>query len=204
MSKNLRLYFVLTFALACVVIAWKSLSVSLFGSGVNFVAMLILLAVMLMLICTDKEVKTRTRDLFVVSAVFTFLELILFLVVEIFNTELSTGTIKGFNVYQSVLSFLGLIYFVYIVFRFICEVKGKKIGFVEVLLGNVKREKKVKKAKELTNGSLMEKPNKHKELEETSNFTSIQQTEKTVEPTSESQQVQTNSYIYKNDEHSEN
>ena len=140
--------------------------------------------------------------MFVVSAVFTFLELILFLVVEIFNTELSAGTIKGFNVYQSVLSFLGLIYFAYIVFRFICEVKGKKFNFIEIILGNVKREKKVKKAKELTNGSLMEKPNTHKELEETSNFTSIQQTEKTVEPTS--QQVQTNSYIYKNDEHSEN
>ncbi len=198
MSKNLRLFYVLTFVLVGVVMAWKSLAANLFGVGVNFVVMLVLLSVMLMLLCSVAEVKSRSVDMFVISCVFTGLEFIEFLVLEIFNINLTTGTIKGFNIYQSVLSFLAVIYFAYVVFRFICEVKGKQVAFVETLLGHNKREKKEKKAKELTNGSLMEKPNKHKELEENSNFTSIQQTEKTVEP-----EVQTNSYVYKNDEDSE-
>lgn len=180
MAKNLRLYYILTFVLVSIALAWKSLAAN-FGVGVNFVVMLVLLAIMLMLICADRETRSRTMDLFVVSCVFTGFELISFLVLEIFNNDITLGTIRGFNVYQSVISFLALVYFAYIVFRLACEMLGKKIVFVEILLGNIKRERKHKKAKELTNGSLMEKPNKHKELEETSNFLSVQQTESPLE-----------------------
>ena len=84
---------------------------------------------------------------------------------------------KGFNVYQSVISFLSLIFFVYFIFRLICEVKGKQFVFIETMLGNSKREKKVKKAKELSNGSLMEKPSKNRQLGETSNFANVQHTQ---------------------------
>ena len=206
MQKNLKLYYILTFVLVGVVLAWKTLSATFLGAGVNFVAMLVLLAIMLMFICTDKFVKSRTRDLFIVSSVFAGLELIVFLVLEIFNTNLTYNTLKGFNIYQSVISFLGLIFFAYVVFRFICEVKGKTFAFVETLLGNNKREKKIKKAKELTNGSLMEKPNKNKEVAEVSNTSSIQQPEKAVEPAIPQTQpnlIQQSTFVYKNDEDSE-
>lgn len=224
MAKNLRLYYIFTFVLVGVAIAWKSLAASLFGVGVNFVIMLVLLACMLMLICSDKETRSRTMDLFVLSCVFVFFELISFLVLEIFNIEFSSGLVKGFSVYQSVISFLALIYFAYIVFRLICEMRGKRVVFIEVLLGNIKRERKPKKAKELTNGSLMEKPNKHKELEETSNFVCVQQTETApaetqaetdaqteTEPTAQeegnfslSTNVANTGLVLKNDEESEN
>lgn len=207
MVKNLRLYYILTFALAGVVVAWKSLAVSLCGIGTNFVLVLVLAALMLMLLCTDGEVKTRVRDLFVVSAGFVALELIPFLVFEIFNNT-NAGTAKGFNVYQSIISFFGLVFFAYVVFRFICEINGKKIKFVEILLGNVKREKKVKKAKELTNGSLMEKPSAHKELE---TATSVTQPEAAVPPAERASEqnfglstnLATTSLVVKNDEESE-
>ena len=80
MVKNLRLFYVLSFVLVGVVIAWKSLASSLFGVGVNFVIMLVLLAILLMLFCTNADVKPRVLDLLIVSAVFTFFELIPYLV----------------------------------------------------------------------------------------------------------------------------
>lgn len=176
MSKSLKLFYVYAFVICGVVIAWKSLATSLLGVGFNFVVMLVLLALMLMLICTDREIKTRTLDLFVASGVFAVLEFVLFMALEICNVSLTYGAIKGFSVYQSVLSVLGILYFAYVVFRFICDAKGKRFAFIETMLGNRKREKKEKKPKELSNGSLMEKPSAHKELEEVSNF-DVQQVE---------------------------
>jgi hypothetical protein len=68
---------------------------------------------------------------------------------------------------------------IYIAFRFITESKNVKIGFVETILGN-KQSKKEKKSKELSNGSLEEKPNNIEkqeiETEEESNPT-IEETE---------------------------
>lgn len=53
-------------------------------------------------------------------------------------------------------------------FRFTMDILGKKVHCIEVLLGNEKRNKvkKEKKAKELTNGSLEEKPNKQSKMSE--------------------------------------
>ena len=76
MSKNLKLFFVYCFIISGVTIAWKSLSANFFGNGVNFVLLLFALALMLVLICTDNQVKKRTLDLFVVSCAITALELI--------------------------------------------------------------------------------------------------------------------------------
>lgn len=193
MSKNLRLYYILTFAFVGVVVAWKSFSANLLGAGGNFFAVILLLALMLVLTCTNKEIKSRTFDLFIVSCVFAGLEMIVYMVLEIFNRDVSLATIDGINLYQSIVSLLGLIFFIYIVFRLITEVKGVKVAFVEAMLGHKKGERKIKKAKELTNGSLMEKPNNTHEI---SNFTNVEQTERVVEPEAKP--------VYKNEEDSEN
>ena len=76
------------------------------------------------------------------------------------NNSLANNALKGFVVYQNILSTLGMLFFAYIAFRFICEVKNKRIKFIEIMLGNEKRSVKVKKTKELSNGCLEEKPNK--------------------------------------------
>lgn len=57
------------------------------------------------------------------------------------------------------ISILALIYLVYVIFRFILDLKDIKVGFIETMLGNKERTKKIKTAKELSNGSLEEKPN---------------------------------------------
>ena len=68
--------------------------------------------------------------------------------------------IEGMQRYQMVISILSLVYLIYIVFRFLTDLKDIKIGFVEKMLGNQERTKKIKTAKELSNGSLEDKPNK--------------------------------------------
>ncbi len=202
MAKNLKLFFVLAFAFTGISIAWSSLASSFLGVGVNFVAMAVIFAVVLLFFCSDKDLRVRVKDMFIVAAVLLALEFIVFVVTGLFDFELSVGAIKAFRIIQNVISVLALLFFAYITFRMIAEAKGTKIHFVELMLGTEKKEKKVKKAKELSNGTLLEKP-KHKiEEEERSNYSTVTQTEQTVEPVrskfSETEQVQ------KNDEHSEN
>ncbi len=164
MSKNLKLSFIFNFAIACVLVAFKSVS-AFFGLGIAFVAVLVLFSAVLILICTDKLVKTRSLDLFIISAVFTALEFLVFFVLEINSQSITSGAVKGFNGFQSVISAFAVIYFVYVVFRVITELRGNKFTFIEKLLTKSPKQREPKKAKELTNGSLMEKPNKNKEKE---------------------------------------
>ncbi len=203
MAKNLKLFFVLAFAFTGISIAWSSLAARFLGVGVNFVAMAVIFAVVLLSFCSDKVLRTRVKDMFIAATVLLALEFIVFVVTGLFDFELSIGAIKAFRIIQNVISVLALLFFAYITFRMIAEAKGAKIHFVELMLGTEKKEKKVKKAKELSNGTLLEKP-KHKtaEEEETSNYSTVMQTEQTVVPVkpkiSETEQIQ------KNDEHSEN
>jgi len=168
MSKQLKLSFILFAVFAGIVMAWKSfmnffsgLSVitGSAGAGINFVAILTILVVLLLIVFTNKEVKKRIMDLFIVACVITFLEFFVYIALEfgIKNAE----TFENFMIYQNVITVIGLLYFAYIAFRFITEYKGLKLGFVEFILGNKKdnAQVKIKQAKELENGCLEEKPN---------------------------------------------
>ena len=206
MSKNLKLSFILNFALACVVIAFKSFS-TFFGLGLAFVAVLVLFTGVLILLCLDKLCKTRTLDLFIISAVFTALELIIFFVLEINASNVTSSAIKGFGGFQSGVSVLAVFYFVYVVFRIVTELKGNRVTFVEKMLNKTPKPKEPKKAKELTNGSLMEKP-KNKEKEQSTAQTTEKPNENlTNETTSRTNSVLQTEVVVKsnfNDEHSEN
>lgn len=158
MSKNLKLSFILLLVFASIVIAWWTL-ISFFGGvGLNFVALIAIISVLLILMLNDNFVTSRIKDMFILACVFAVLELIFFCVIE-FGYDIS-NVIRGFKIYQSIVSVLGILFFIYIIFRFITEIKGVKVSFVETILGNNKRTKKIKTAKELSNGSLEEKPNK--------------------------------------------
>ena len=76
-----------------------------------------------------------------------------------FGACVNYNVAKVFLILQNVYSCIALVFLGWLAFRFVTEVKNVKIGFVETMLGSPLKEKKVKKAKELTNGSLEEKPN---------------------------------------------
>lgn len=158
MSKNLRISFILSLIFAGLLIAWGTISNFFSGVGVPFVSILGILIVLLALILTDDFVKSRTKDIFILACVFTFLELFVYLLLEF--GLLNVNGIEGVLKYQMVISILALVYLIYIVFRFLTDLKDIKIGFVEKMLGNQERTKKIKTAKELSNGSLEDKPNK--------------------------------------------
>ena len=157
MAKNLKLSYIFMFVFSAILIAWQTLTNFFGGVAINYVALLGLLFSTLLLIFADKQLLNRVKDLLIIASMFCVLELIIYFACEFGYGE----NLKGFIVYQNIISFLGILFLAYICFRFTTEFLNKKFKFVEVMLGNEKfeRKKKEKKAKELTNGSLEDKPN---------------------------------------------
>ena len=158
MNKNLKLSYILFFVFSAVLIAWKTLTSFFGGVAINFLALMGLLFVTLLLLFNEKDLFKRIKDLFLICCAFCVLEIFVYCVFELGWGDLKTY--KSFLTYQSVLSILGLIFFFYIAFRFICEIKNKKIRIIEIMLGNEKPSIKAKKQKEVDNGSLEDKPNR--------------------------------------------
>lgn len=171
MIKEMKLSFALLAIFSAIIMAWKTLMNFFSGAGLNFVALLTLMVILLLIILKNKNVKNRIMDMFVVASVLTLMEFIVYIPFE-FGVD-SYNVYKGFLEYQNVITFMSILFFAYIAFRFVTEYLNKKIGFVEFILGNKtsNSESKVikeKKNKELENGSLEEKPNKA--VEETDRF----------------------------------
>ena len=158
MNKNLKLTFILSLILFALVIAWNTFVAFFGGAGITFIAVVGLFVVILALYLTDNYVRSRTKELFIVSAVFTGLEFIVYLVTE-FNMGGYNG-LYAFSVVQSVYAIFAIVFFAYTIFRLFAELKGIKFGFIETILGNNKAERRAKKAREFANGSLEEKPSK--------------------------------------------
>ena len=167
MTKNLKICFLLSFILSVVIIAWHTLTNFFGGVGLNYVAIVTSIAVMLSIILFDKHTFSRFGDIFFICCIFAILETIVYFPYEFggcFNTKVAS---VFFNM-QNVFTFFGILFLAYIAFRFIIESKNIRITFVEVLLKNEKlpKNKKEKKSKEFSNGSLEEKPISNEEDEE--------------------------------------
>ena len=159
MTKNLKISFLLSFILSVVVIAWHTLTNFFGGVGINYVATLVVVAMLLSIILFDKHTYSRFKDIFFVCCAFALLETIVYFPYEFGGCRNLKVASVFFN-FQNVYAFLGIFFLAYIGFRFVTESKNIRISFVEILLGNkVNKEKKEKKSKELANGSLEEKPN---------------------------------------------
>lgn len=159
MTKNLKICFLLSFILSVVVIAWHTLTNFFCGVGLNYVAVITSIAIMLSIILFDKHTFSRFGDIFFICCIFAILETIIYFPYEFggcFNPKVA---VVFFNM-QNVFTFFGILFLAYIAFRFITESKNIRIGFVEILLRNEKlpKNKKEKKSKEFSNGSLEEKP----------------------------------------------
>lgn len=158
MNKNIKLSFILLAVISAIVIAFRNLLSFFNGAAIGFIAMCVLIVLLLVILFSDKIAFNRCKDLFFIACGFTVLESIMYFAID-FNIG-SFNSLNGFLVYQNILSILGFIYFAYIAFRFILEYKNIKLSFIEFILGNQKFNKKAKKAKEISNGTLEEKPNK--------------------------------------------
>ena len=190
MTKNLKLSFVLYMVFYSVIIAWATLFNFFHGVGVNFVALIITLGVILSIKLTDEHTSNRTKEMFWASVAFAGLEFLLYFFIEF-------GIARGrfflvLDVFQHIFTSFALLVLAYIIFRYITEIKNVKIGFVEIILGNEKPIKKVKTNKELSNGSLEDKPNKpienNVEEMQNTNFANTQ----TSEPTQANVQQEAN------------
>ena len=159
MSKNLKVSFLLSFILSVVVISWHTLTNFFGGVGLNYVAVIVVVALLLSIVLFDKHAFSRVADIFFICCVFAILETIVYFPYE-FGACSNADVASVFFNFQNVYAFLGILFLAYIAFRFVIESKNVRIGFVEFLLGNEKtiKTKKEKKSKELSNGSLEEKP----------------------------------------------
>lgn len=161
MSKNLRNSYILYLVFASVIIAWQTIFAYFGGVGVAFAGILVLFSANLTYKIIDKYVSNRTKDLFILNAIFAGFELLIYFFIEF---RIGTiGAMQVFYIIQNVISFLAILLLAYTMLRFLTDIKNVKIGFVECLLGNSKGKKKTKKAKEISNGSLEEKPNEKTE-----------------------------------------
>ncbi len=165
MSKKLRITFISFSAFFAVIVAYITLGNYFSGVGLNLVALIALLAVCVAAYVGDTEVRSRTRDLLPVASVLLIGELIAFFFMEFGWGNASVK--EGFWQYQIFLSVVAIFALVYTLARFILDANNIKVQFIEIILGNVQIEKpkkiKTKTNKELSNGSLEDKPNKTRE-----------------------------------------
>ena len=157
MSKNLKTTYILFFVFTAIILAWNTLANFFNGVAINYIALVGIAFAILLIMLNDSSVWKRVKDLYIVSLVFCALELVIYFALEFGWCDYSA--IKGFLVYQSVITIIGLVFCTYLAVRFAFELNGKKIGFIEAMLGNKTSTPKVKKAKEISNGCLEEKPN---------------------------------------------
>ena len=183
MTKNLKTSFVLYMIFYCVLIAWATLSMFFRGVGINFVALIVVLGLILSIKLTDEHVSNRTKELFWASVAFACIEFLLYFFIEF-------GIARGrfynvLDILQHVFTGISLLVFAYVIFRYITEMKNVKITFVEIILGNEKPVKRIKTNKDLSNGSLEDKPNKvdvekDEDFHKNSNYTNVQTNETVI------------------------
>lgn len=157
MTKQLKLIYILSFSFLGVVLAWNTLLSFFGGVGINFVGISALLFIIILL-SSKNNLWKRTKDLILCLSTMYVLESASYFVISFAWDDVNI--LKGFICYQNILSIIAIVLFAYFVFRFVCEMQNKRIRFVEILLGNEKKAVKVKKEKEVFNGSLEAKPNK--------------------------------------------
>ena len=155
MDKKFKLVGLLSLVLAGLAIAWNTLARFFSGAGVNFVAVLAIFATIFMLVIEDKDLYYRTRDLFYVDLGIASFELLVFAMVEYFGRFGKVFSV--FTIIQKVFSVFAILYFAYVVLKLLF-VAQDRLGGVFYCLFHSNKPKKPKKAKELSNGSLSDKP----------------------------------------------
>lgn len=155
MEKKFRLVCILSLVLAGIAIAWNTLTNYFRGVGINYVAVLAVFSIVFIMAIENYTLRKQTKDLFIVNLVIVGIETIIFAMQEYFGRFGKVMYI--FYVIQCLLSVFAILYFVYIILKMLFTSQGR-LGGVFHCLFHSNKEKKPKKAKELSNGSLEDKP----------------------------------------------
>ncbi len=153
MSKNLKLNFILSIVFVSIILAWNTLMRFFVGVGVNFVALFLIVSVLAFIVVGDKYVRTRWMDVFCLLTLLFVMEIPVY-----FGIEFSKVIAQGWFTYQNVISIITFFVTMYMLFRLFLEIKNIRFKFIEVILGNEKISRGPKRAKELSNGALEDKP----------------------------------------------
>ena len=153
MSKNLKLNFILSIVFVSIILAWNTLMHFFWGAGVNFVALFLIMCAMTFIVIGDKFVRSRWMDVFCLLGLLFVLEIPVY-----FGVEFSEIVAHGWFTYQNVISIITFFVTIYMIFRLFLEIKNIRFKFIEVILGNEKFSRYPKRAKELSNGTLEDKP----------------------------------------------
>lgn len=133
------------------------------GVGFALVGAGVLLMLAIINILKDEEHKKRFGDIFVFIALELLMLVVLFFA---YDFNLNGLTNKFPLVMRNICAIYSLLAIGYVIFRYVSEIKGKRYVAIEYLLGNYtpdpnkkkKVKEKVKKNKELENGTLAPKP----------------------------------------------
>lgn len=151
------------------------------GVGFALIGASLLLVLALANILKDETIKKRFGDIFVLITLELMMLIVLFFA---YDFNLNGITNKFPLVMRNICAIYSLISTIYVVFRYVSEIKGKKYNFVEYMLGNYtpdptaknKLKKNSKKNKELENGTLAPKPSSLEHTENTQKEEVVAQT----------------------------
>ena len=157
------------------------------GVGFALIGASLLLILAIANILKDEANKKRFGDILALIAIELLMLVVLFFA---YDFNLSGITNKFPLIMRNICAIYSLIATGYVIFRYISEIKGKKYNFVEYMLGNYTPDptkkktakEKVKKNKELENGTLAPKPSSIE------NVTTQAEAEKVEEATEESKE----------------
>lgn len=157
MTKNLKLNFILSIVFVSVILAWTTLMRFFEGVGLNFVALFLVMCTLTFVVISDKFVRSRWMDVFCLLAILFVMEIPVYFAIE-FSKEMTIEIALGWMTYQNVISVITFFVTIYMMFRLFLELKNIRFKFIEVILGNEKISRAPKRAKELSNGALEDKP----------------------------------------------
>ena len=187
-QKKTNLTLLFSLIIFAVGICVKGLAGFLGGAfGLPFVATLVMFALVLMFGLSSPDVRKRVNDVMVLDIIVVVFSLVLYCMFD-WSKEPTLDLINFAHVWMTIYSVFSLLFFAYTLFRFLCEKTGKKVKFVEVLLGYEKFERKPKQKpaksskdnkksevqdkplKEVMNGDLEDKPlNEEKQSQSNTN-----------------------------------
>ena len=164
-QKKINLSLLFSLIIFAIGICIKGLATFLGGAfGVPFVATLVMFALVLVFGLSSTNVRKRIVDVLIFDIIVVVFSLTLYCMVD-WSHNPSADLIEFAQLWMNTYSVFSLLFFAWTLFRFLCEKIGKKVKFVEIVLGFKKYERKPKaekqktaKVKETKNKDIQDKP----------------------------------------------
>ncbi len=163
-QKKINLSLLFSLIIFAIGICIKGLAGFMGGAfGVPFVATIVMFALVLMFGLSSPDVRRRVVDVLALDVVVLVFSFALYCMFD-WSSNPSADLLDFVHIWMNIYSVFSLLFFVWTLFRFLLEKTGKKVKFVEVVLGfekvehKPKKEKPAKIPKENKNGNAQDKP----------------------------------------------